>query len=299
MLPAVLTAFLFACSGVCGQRSAALLGPLCANAIRLLLAMLVLGLAAWITAPVDFTSPAMPWLLLSGLIGFGIGDVALFIAYPHLGARLTLLMNLCLAPVAGALGEWLLLDASVAPSQILCCLVIVFGVGIALSSPVRMPVREGASLGIGLLAAFFAGAGQGLGATTTRMAKRVAALHGDHFTGISEAFVRVIPGFLFAWLVWQAMRRFGRGGNTAPKLTAIPLQRLAWVVGAAMFGPILGVSCFQWALSSASSGVVLSITATTPILIIPMVACLDGERISSRALLGSLVAVTGVVLLIA
>ena len=34
-------------------------------------------------------------------------------------------------------------------------------------------------------------------------------------------------------------------------------------------GPVLGVSCYQWALSTTPSGIVLPIVATVPLAVIP------------------------------
>jgi drug/metabolite transporter (DMT)-like permease len=65
-----------------------------------------------------------------------------------------------------------------------------------------------------------------------------------------------------------------------------------------MFGPVLGVSCFQWALVQAPALVVLSITATTPILIMPLSAVIDHDRAGKAAIWGSVLAVVGVVLMV-
>lgn len=295
MFAAVLTAFFFACSGICGQRSATALGSLRANMIRLAIAMMMLAALAAIMAPVPVSSPAIPWLLVSGLIGFGAGDISLFLAYPHLGARLTLLVNLCAAPVFGTLGEWLLTGDKPGAVQAGCCAVIILGVVIALGQQIRLPRAAGARPVIGLIAAVAAGAGQGLGATFTRVAKSRALAAGDHFTGISEACVRVVPGFALSALVWWLASRAGR------RLASLPAGHRRWswwVAGAALFGPVLGVSCFQWALGQASSAVVLSITATTPIIVIPMSAYMDGDRPGVITLAGSVIAVTGVILVL-
>ena len=45
-----------------------------------------------------------------------------------------------------------------------------------------------------------------------------------------------------------------------------------------------------------SSGIVLSITATAPILVIPMAAYVEGDKPPPAAVLGSFIAVAGVVL---
>jgi len=41
-------------------------------------------------------------------------------------------------------------------------------------------------------------------------------------------------------------------------------------------GPVLGVTCFQWALSTTKAGIVQSIVATSPLATIPLAAWLEG-----------------------
>jgi drug/metabolite transporter (DMT)-like permease len=72
----------------------------------------------------------------------------------------------------------------------------------------------------------------------------------------------------------------------------------AWLGAAVMFGPVLGVSCFQWALSLQNSVLVLSVTASAPVLIMPLAAWLDGDRPARLAIVGAVIAVAGVILLL-
>ena len=68
-----------------------------------------------------------------------------------------------------------------------------------------------------------------------------------------------------------------------------------WILANALAGQTLGVSCMQWALkTSSSAATVLVIVSTTPILVIPLAHFLEGERITLRAVLGTVVAVGGV-----
>ena len=71
-----------------------------------------------------------------------------------------------------------------------------------------------------------------------------------------------------------------------------------WLLGAALFGPVLGVSCFQWALSGASSALVLAVTATAPIIIMPLAAYIEDDRPGWPAFIGAVIAVVGVVWLV-
>jgi drug/metabolite transporter (DMT)-like permease len=57
------------------------------------------------------------------------------------------------------------------------------------------------------------------------------------------------------------------------------------------------VSCFQWALKTTPTGIVLPIVATTPLMVIPFAYVLEKERPSVRSLMGSVVAVLGAALL--
>jgi drug/metabolite transporter (DMT)-like permease len=296
MLPAILTALFFAASGICGRRAAVVFGSLRGNAFRLLLATLALGLVSWCLGPVDFTTRAAQRLLVSGVIGFGLGDVGLFLAYPKLGSRLTLLINLCSAPLFGAVIDGRLTGARVSGAQGVAGLMILAGVGLALGSGLRRPSHEARGFITGAAAALVAGFGQGCGAAVTRWAKVAAREDGIQLAALQEAFVRVLPGLAFGILVWQISKQLakvqprGKARASEPKGPGWP-----WLLGAALFGPVLGVTAFQWALGVAPSAVVLAFTATTPILVMPLAMWLEKDRPSQAAVAGALVAVAGVV----
>lgn len=131
MLPAFLTTILFALSVIFGTRSARVLGGTVANFWRLLFATLLL--AAWAHGwGHGVTGRAFPIFLLSGCIGFGLGDLAMYQAMPRLGSRLTLLLVQCLAAPFGALTEWLWLGTTLSGQQMFCAGIILAGVALAL-----------------------------------------------------------------------------------------------------------------------------------------------------------------------
>jgi drug/metabolite transporter (DMT)-like permease len=66
-----------------------------------------------------------------------------------------------------------------------------------------------------------------------------------------------------------------------------------WVTGNALAGLTIGMSFMQRALETTQAGIVLAIIATTPIAVIPLARIVEGERISTRAMAGSVVAVAG------
>jgi drug/metabolite transporter (DMT)-like permease len=67
------------------------------------------------------------------------------------------------------------------------------------------------------------------------------------------------------------------------------------VLANTLAGPVLGVTCFQWALSMAKAGIVQSVVATAPLITAP-VAWRFGESVPRlRYFAGAMLAVAGTV----
>lgn len=299
MLAAIITPFLFACSAVTGQHVAVRLGGPWGNAVRLFVAACVLGTIVLLAWPESLAPETFRWLFISGVIGFGIGDVALFLAFERLGSRLTILLNLCLAPLFAMAMEWAWLGNGVTAPVFFCAALILTGVIMAIrpGAKSRQKIERRGSFGVGIVAAITAGFGQGTGAVISRKAEAIAVEAGMVINGMSAAFQRVLAGFLFSLVAvavvrWLFPRRYSATWGS-------PLRRdlAPWLLGAALFGPVLGVSCFQWALRSLESGIVLAITATTPIILMPLSYLTEGDHPSRLAIVGAVLAVAGVVLL--
>ena len=118
MVAALLATWLFAFSSVTAKRSVLLLGSATANLLRILLAALVLGLYAH-GFGAGLHGVALGWFIVSGFIGYGLCDTAIFLALPRLGAQLTSLMVQCLAVPIAAVTEWLWLGTRLGLGEIL------------------------------------------------------------------------------------------------------------------------------------------------------------------------------------
>jgi drug/metabolite transporter (DMT)-like permease len=302
MLPAVLTAALFATSVVLGHRAAKLAGSLEANFWRVILATVFLALMAFSFGH-GLEGDVIGWFALSGAIGVGFGDFAIYHALPRLGPRITSLFVQCLMAVFAALFEWLWLGTTFTWLQGLLSVIILAGVVTALGTPEE--VREHArTLWPGISLAAFGAAATAGGAVISRKAYDVLHAHGTDLDGITAGFQRMIGGFGVSMVFYLVLRIVQHRSNSAEEsrifAIASPARRKAWIwiVGNSLAGQTLGVSCMQWALSSIPAAQVLVITATTPILVIPLARIFEGERITVRAAIGSLVAVAGVVGLI-
>ena len=127
-------AFFYAWSVTCARRSSAYHGPDLANLGRLLVAAAVVGLFVALTGRHPFC-PGWGWLVLGGVLGLGIGDIALFHALPRIGVGLTMLLTQCLAAPIALLLEYEALGHAPAGAQLLSAAVILLGVGVALGTP--------------------------------------------------------------------------------------------------------------------------------------------------------------------
>jgi len=293
MLAAFLTTILWSLSVIFANRSVAVLGGANANLARLTLATLLLGIWAH-TLGCGIGGVAFGWFVLSGVIGFGIGDIALFMALPRLGARLSILIIQCLSVPAAATLEYVWLGTRLQGAQVACTVLILGGVAMALSG--RM-ARGTVFSWAGVVAAVVAALGQGWGAVLSRKGFAVAQLSGESIDGLSSAYQRALGGLVLVFVFAMAAPR---GARSIQPLTVEEKRKAAWLVlFNALAGPTLGVACYQWALSSQPSGVVLPIVAITPAVTIPFAWWIDGDRPTKRSLLGALIAVAGAVVLAA
>jgi drug/metabolite transporter (DMT)-like permease len=321
MWAAFLTTLLFSISTVSGGRSARLLGGTEANFWRLCFAATLLAIYAH-TAGRGLTGAGLPVFFVSGCIGFGIGDMALYQALPRLGSRLSVLLTLCLSSPLAAFMEWAWLGTGLTWLEVACALVILGGVALALAPGAHWPShshgRELAwGLGFGLLASFC----QALGAVLSRIAFATGIRAGENMDGITAAYQRILGGVLIGTFVYLAVKQFERSrsrsrsrsgagfrsgegtetsGDPNPSSNRGDASRAErwrqawpWLILNGLTGPTLGVSFYQWALKSTKTGVVLPIVALTPIVIIPFSYWIERERPSPRSLCGGALAVAG------
>lgn len=304
MLAAFLTTIFFSLSAIFANRSIAVVGPVRANLGRLCVALIVLAAYAH-TVGGGLSGAGRNWLLLSGVVGMGLGDLASFAALPRLGSRLTVLMTQCLAVPIAMLVEWMWLSTALRPSQVLWSFAILAGVLVALlpskKDPPAVEVKPAGFI-FGLLAA----CGQGVGAVISRQGNALTALAGEPVDGITAAYQRIVGGFVLTVLYFAVRSLLPEKPVTAwvPETTPGPLKppltwrSYLWIPANALAGAVLGVSCYQWSLATTPSGIVLPIVATTPLVIIPLSYVLEKKKQPTRrSLLGGMIAVAGVIAL--
>jgi drug/metabolite transporter (DMT)-like permease len=300
MLPALLTTVFFSISASCATRSTRILGGLSANFWRLVLATLVLAL--WTHGfGTGFGGPSFRFFFLSGLIGFGLGDLALYQALPRLGSRLAILLNQCVAAPFAALVEWHWLDTRITGLQMLAGAAILAGVAVALVPDKTLKIQR-RDFWPGILFGLLAAGGQGGGAVVSRKAYAIAQTAGQTVDGGTAAYERILGGLIIGTLAMVIVSLLARMRTSKP-MDEVPhpagkwRQAWPWLVVNSLSGPALGVACYQWALATTPTGIVLPIVATTPLVIIPFARYVEGESPTPRSLIGGAMAVLGAVAL--
>lgn len=286
-------AFLWAVSTLMFGRLGKQLAPLLLNLVKGAIALgFILLTLLWRTQ----TAPELPFwsvifLLLSGVVGIGLGDTAYFAALNHLGPRRALLME-SLAPPMSALLALLFLQEQLAASAWAGIGLTVGGVAWVITE--RVPVAhtpvahtQAENLPRGVALGLLAALGQAVGAVLSR-----AALADTQVDPLWSTLLRLGAG-LVCMLALLRARPGAVGGWSA--LRSPPV--LGGITIAAFLGTYLAIWLQQTALKNAPAGIAQSLTATSPLFILPL-ALLLGEQVSPRAALGAGVAIAGVWLLL-
>ena len=283
MLFAFCTLLAWTVAGFSSAQAARIAGSLRANLWRLLIAslpMLVFG-------PLFASEPLLLgvfWFALGGILHLGLGDIGLFGAYRRLGPRLGFLICGCSIPVMAGVIEWLWLGVVPSVTDIVWAITVLTGVIFALAPTEKIRVAEGAWWP-GITAGLLGGLGQALGAVATRKGYEINPDAG----AMEPAFWRVFGGAVILALIAFGLRIQGR---TPGPLDAKQCKGVSkWLFFSVLFGPVVGIPCYQMALAAVPASIVHAILACLPLTVIPLAWWIDGDRPSWRALVGGAVAV--------
>ncbi len=269
------------------------MGALTLNLVRLIFAFLFHAAVGWLVrglaVPLDASAHAWLWLGLSGLSGFVLGDFCLYKAYLVIGPRLSTLMMALVPPITALIG-WAVLGETLSGRDLLGMALTVGGIAWAILE--RRPRPGGASAAHaapatpGGIALGFGGAfGQATGLVLSKLGM-------GGYNAFAATQVRVIAGIAGYSLLFVALRWWPRVPAAVRDVRGMGLASVG-----AFFGPFLGVSLSLIAIRATATGVAASLMALTPVLIIPLVVLLRGERVGIGGIAGAVVAVSGVVLL--
>lgn len=285
-LAAVGAATCWALTGIIAAGPAGHLGALAFNRVRqvtvtVLLAILMLATGTWQQLNVANIGP----LAVSGLMGIFLGDTLLFAALNRVGPRRSGVLFALNAPIAAVLGFVVLGERL--PSQVVLGIALtVCGVVLAIIfgkrrdqihawEAIKGPLSVGVALGLG------AATGQAVGSV---IAKPVMASGIDPFLA---SMVRVgVAAFCLSALMAVPIPAVKPQGPLTLKVAA--LSALTGVLGLG-----IGMTLLLFALSGGNVGVVSTLSATSPVIILPMLWLKTRERPAGGAWVGAALVVIG------
>ncbi len=287
---ALLTAFCWTITAVSFESAGKKVGSLAVNFIRLFFAFIFLGVYTYITRgmalPMDANGSAWFWLLLSGLIGFVVGDLFLFQAYVEIGSRISLLIMSAVPPITAITG-YLLMGERITLLGAAGMLITMGGIALVIlgknNDDKRIRLTHPAK---GLVFAFIGALGQTFGLVFSKL-----GMDGT-YNPFAATQIRLIAAFIgFACVI-----TFSRGWNR--QLEALKNKKaLKQIALGAFFGPFLGVSFSLMAVQYTATGIVSTITSVTPIFIIPASILIFKEKVLPKEILGAFISIAGVALL--
>ena len=289
-LAALGAATCWAMTGIISVVPANHLGAFAFGRLRQLFVTAVLGVYVLSTGVwQQLNGDTVPPLLLSGLIGVFLGDTLLFAALNRLGPRRCGILFSLNAPISAVLG-FVFLGEKLALQAVGGIALIVSGVALAIFygrrkrqshawEQVRGPLWIGILLGLG------AATGQAVGAIIARPVME---------SGIDP--------FL------ASMLRVGTAGLCLSLLMALPIasvKPLAPLNGriavlaclSAFIALAVGMTLLLFALSGGKVGIVTTLSATSPVLILPLLWARTGERPALGAWAGAALVIAGMALL--
>ena len=240
-----------------------------------LLAIYGFGLGA------GLTGAGLPFFLMSGILGIGLGDVAYFQSLPRLGPRLTLLLVQCLTAPIGALIEWIWLGTTLTLAQLLCALTILAGVGIALAPEEHVKITR-RDLVIGSMAGLLAALGW---ATTTVL------IRASRLATISATKVLFYQLAASTALLLPLSPLLGESGVTALN---VPI-----VLALAYQGVIVAFASYLtwfWLLTRHLAGRLMVFSFLTPLFGVAFGVLFLGERLTPSFIVAAVCVTLGIVL---
>lgn len=265
-------------------------GSLSVNLIRLLFAFVILGTILLFTTgsfiPFDANVTAWKLLVMSGLIGFVIGDFFLFQALVDVGSRISLLIFSINPAISLILG--LLFFNEVLPLVTLLGIFIVLVGILGVIYNKEVGKKENPEHRVrGLTFAFLGAVAQSVGLLFSKYGLE------EGLNAFEVTQIRAIAA-IFGFMLIIILNRKTKNLVIAFKNK---LAMRALLVGS-IFGPTLGVASSIYALNFTSLGVSTTIAQLNTIMIIPFAVVLFKEKVNIKEIFFTVVAFSGLAILI-
>lgn len=288
-LAAIGTALCWVISSSSFEYSGKKIGSLVLNLMRLLVSMVIITVINYFITDgftnIPLTAYATKMLLISGIIGFVLGDLFLFQAFIVIGARISMLI-MALAPPITALLGFFILGESLTLFQFIGMTVTILGIAIVILGKdvgkskivVRHPLK-------GIFFAFLGAIGQGLGLIFSKIGVKDV----NPFVATEVRIFAGVICFIAIITYTKNWPKFNMAMKDKPAMAGVTVGSL--------FGPVIGVSLSLMAVKYTSAAVASTLMAISPVLIIPVSILFFKEKIVPKEILGAIVGVLGVAIM--
>ncbi|BCO17417.1 membrane protein [Alteromonas sp. KC3] len=258
--------------------------PLTMNFWKGLISIAILAVVLVFVQPTGLTTHTILWLLLSGLIGIGIGDTCFFKALQSIGDSQAVLVAETLAPLFTALfamafiGEWITWQQWVGVAVVL------------LSVDMVIKARKRSTTHVFATSGYLYGVGaalcQAVGAVVSR-----DILSSGEVDAASAAFLRLIGGMFFvvpfiAFTKTKYMPSIEKGSRVWPAF-----------IMATLLGTTAAIYLQMFAFAYAKAAVVQTLIATSALMSLGVAWAL-GEKATKATVAWSAIALIGVAILV-
>lgn len=287
-LAALGTATCWAFGGLIASDAVRMLGPFHFNLIRqMFVTVLLLAIVTLTGGWQGLSGGQMAALAVSGVVGILLGDTLNFAGVGRLGPRRGGAVFALNAPMAAILG-WLFLGEAL-PLQAWAGIALAAGgVVLAVLGRPRQDAHRLETLRGALVLGVLFGLGGALGQAAGSLIARP-----------------LMAGGLDPYLA--SLVRVGASGTAMALLAATPaapalpqkVSRTALVLAlaTAVIGLLIGMTLFLYALQGAETGIIATLSATSPVIILPMLWLRTRQRPTGVSVIGAGLAVAGLALI--
>ncbi|MBO4402692.1 MAG: DMT family transporter [Bacteroidales bacterium] len=295
------------------------MGSLTFNTMRMVLSLLFLTATLWLIMGVPYPRFAdgatWGWMLLSGFVGYVLGDYCLMKGYILIGSRFGQLFMTLSAPTAAIIAR-LFLGEKMHPLDLLGMFITLGGIAMSILSKnetsasgrkvrLKLPLK-------GIFFASMAGIGQGAGLVISKIglfhyeqsASAAGMVSGFDIPDGALLSVPICFSIPFAATLirtyiglsgfFLALMLFGDHGLSQLHRAVCDRKAMWSALGSTILGPFVGVSASMFAVTLTSAGIAQTIFALTPILIIAPAALFFHQRVTVREVIGAVISVLGV-----
>ena len=287
---ALSTSMLWTVSSILLSSAGKRIGVLSVNAIRISIAVLLIGTAHLIifgTFLPMATKSQWIYLSLSGFLGLAIGDLGYLGSLVLIGPRKGVLLA-SMAPIFSTISAYFILGEILGPWTLSGIFLTLSGIIIVIMEKKSNTgnISEGNRI-LGVFSGLIGAIGQGVGLTLSKYG--MVNIESTPLNPLSAALIRMISAVFIIWIVFVIFKK--------PFSVIRDKKAMMLTTGGAVTGPFLGVWLSMIAVTYTVAGVASTLMSLMPVLIIPVVWILYKEKTNLRGILGALIAVIGVAIL--